>query len=120
MLKIKVDEKDYLLQFKFNSFRHMKNIELPTQTSENPKPFEMMAFLADLFFGAMNWKSDKFYDRNETDEILEQYLMTNEMETFVNSLMLELEESGFFKGATKVSENSVAKRGRPSKNEKLS
>ncbi len=120
MLKIKVDEKDYLLQFKFNSFRHMKNIELPSQTVENPKPFEMMAFLADLFFGAMNWKNDKFYDKDETDDILEKYLTTNEMESFVNSLMNELEGSGFFKGATKVGENVVAKKGRPSKNEKLS
>lgn len=108
MLKIKVKDKDYNLKFTFNSFKHMKNVEYPNISLDNDKniikPFAMVEFISDLFYGAMNCYVDKPFTRTECDEILETYIENTDFNVFAQELIQELNDSGFFKNVAVKSE----------------
>lgn len=97
MKTIEVGKKKYNVGFTFNSFRHMQDFDLTKLSEAQTKPFVVFGVLSDLFYGALNCSSKKYFPREDSDTILETYLEDNDvMETF-NSLIDELFNSNFFK-----------------------
>lgn len=111
-LKIKIEDKDYLLKYTFNSFRHMENVDLVgIGVKDMSNPFVNYNLLSGLFCGALNWSSEILYTIDESDELLEKYISeVGEEEVlvkFLPSLMERLSESIFFKNAVKSAQKEL-------------
>lgn len=96
--KLKTSKEDYIVQFTFNSFKYMEDIEISNEIERYP--FKAITYACKLLLGGLNWNPKKLYDSENVHEIIEDYLNFNDdatIETLLSSILAELESSNFFK-----------------------
>lgn len=100
-MTIKIGNKNYTLNFTFNSFKHLKDFDISEMETVEKYPFRMFAILSTLFHAALNFSPAKTFTLEESDELLEKYLETADMQEFTASIMQLLYDTGFFKNHQK-------------------
>lgn len=104
-MNIKINGKNYALDFTFNSFKFIEDFDISALNEIDKKPFKMMSITSDLFYGAINCKRDKLIDRETSDKLLEDYIEKNDIIELLESLITLLNESHFFKSLQKKQES---------------
>lgn len=107
--KLKTSNEDYVVQFTFNSFRYMEDIEISSNIDQFP--FKAITYATKLLLGGLNWNPKKIYDLEDAQNILEDYLNYNKdgtIETILTSLLKELESSNFFKKSQNTPKKKVS------------
>lgn len=103
MKQIKIGKENYKLDFTFNSFKFIEDLDLSTDFSKTP--FKFFSTLSDLFYGAINCKRDKYIEREKSDELLEKYIETVDPVDLFNDLVELISENHFFKKLNAKNEN---------------
>lgn len=97
-MEITIGKNKYNLEFTFNSFRHMGDIDFGELEEIESKPFKIIGFTEDLLLGALNYTPNNVFNRAETSIILEEYMNEGgNLVDLVEILTGLLEESQFFK-----------------------
>lgn len=96
-MNIEIDGKSYELKYTFNSFKHMKELNLDDLQDCNKYPFKMFSIVSTLFAGAINHNPKSEFSSSKSDSLLEKYCESNSTVKLLESLMEMLQENGFFK-----------------------
>lgn len=99
---IKIGETDYEAKFTFNSFKHLKDFDISELNELESKPFAIIDVTERLFYGALNHDKSKHYLPATVETMLEDYATQGgSIAELFELLMVELEESDFFKNLRK-------------------
>lgn len=101
----KIKDKEVKLEFTFNSFEYMEDLDVNDMQTLDSKPFKMFGICEKLLMGAINNDPDVVYTRKEVQESLVKNVKEGlVIPKFVGELMELLEESDFFKSLQKEEE----------------
>ena len=100
-MNIKIKEKDYKVEFTFNSFKYLDEFDISTIEEMQTKPFKIIGVTEQLLFGALNNNPKVVVTLDVVDEYLEEVLENGDISELLNTLMELLQESNFFKNLQK-------------------
>lgn len=99
---ITVKEKEYKIKFTFNSFNYLKDFDINELDTIEGTPFKMPLITKTLLFGALNNNPKEYFDDEQVDQILEDYMETENIGELLVLLVEVLQESSFFKSLQMV------------------
>ncbi len=94
---VKLGNREVELKYTFNSFKYMQEFSPTVLEEVEDKPFKIIPFLEILVMGAVNHNKKNRFTEDEVDEFLEEYFNDGDISELIETLMAELENSGFFK-----------------------
>lgn len=99
---LKIADRDYEFKFTFNSFKYIEDFDVTVLNTIDQTPFKIVGITEQLFYGALNHDRKVKYAPLTAGELMEVYLDEgNSITELFELLMLELEESDFFKNLQK-------------------
>lgn len=90
-------DKEITLDYKFNSFKYMEDLELNKLTNLENKPFVLFSVAEILVYGALNHDFGVVYPRKFAVQLLEEVTLGGGLMELVESLIKMLEDNDFFK-----------------------
>jgi len=104
-MEFKVKGKIVDLEFTFNSFRYMEDVDMSVTAEFDKKPFKLIRFTEDLLFGALNCDPNKKVTKEVASKALDDYIKNGgSFLELYNGLVKLLEEADFFKGLQEETE----------------
>ena len=95
---LKIADRDYDFKFTFNSFKYIEDFDVGVLNTIDQKPFKLIGITEQLFYGALNHNRKGLFSPLTSGELMEAYLAEgNSILELFELLMVELEESDFFK-----------------------
>lgn len=98
---ITVKEKEYKIEFTFNSFKHLEDFDINDLNNVENNPFKMPLVTRKLLFGALNHDPKVYFTDEEVDKILEDYMEDENIGDLLTELVEVLQNSSFFKSLQK-------------------
>lgn len=114
-MQFKVNEQLREVKFTFNSFKYMENFKLSDLAEVENAPFKMIDIISSLLYGGLNWNPKEKIRFDDIMEYLEDYVEENSIVELLEQLMLELENSSFFKSLQKEAEKQPTPLEKPKK-----
>lgn len=97
-MEFKVKGKTVELQFTFNSFRFMEDLDFGILEEAKRKPFKLISMTEQMLFGALNSDPNKKVSEVEMRKALDAHMKDgNSFLELYEHLMKLMEESDFFK-----------------------
>jgi hypothetical protein len=105
----KVGEKEYKLEFTYNSFKHLQDFNIKDLEKIEDNPFLMLPIVKSLLDGALNHDPKKEFTDKEVEDILETAMEENNIGDVLTDLVGLLEDSSFFKSLQKKTKKKAKK-----------
>lgn len=97
-MELKIGEKKFKLDYTFNSFRHMDEIDFGELENIDSKPFKIIGFTEEMLLGALNYSPNNVFSADEAAMVLNEYMDDGgNLAELVENLTKLMEESQFFK-----------------------
>lgn len=110
MNTITIDDRTYILDYTFNSFNYMEDLDIEELATIDKKPFKMFKFATILLLGAMNNDPRVRVDIETVELALVEYAKEKSIPELIEELIGLLQESDFFKSLQKKETPTTKKR----------
>ena len=101
MKTLTVNDKTYELDYTFNSFKYMEDLDMSEMADSSAKPVKMIKIMKILLLGALNCSRAKKYSEKQVEDIVEAYVEEGSVAELMELLTTMLGDCGFFKSLQK-------------------
>lgn len=107
---VKIRDKEIELKYTFNSYRHMRELNVAQMEEIGQKPFLIIDIVEQLLLGALNNEPTFLVTEDEIEVYVESVLKDGDIMELFNELVEKLEDSDFFKQLQKSAPKQKKKR----------